>query len=162
MLRGCDLDVAAGDVHAIVGGNGCGKSTLLRAAAGVLKSERGRVANRPSARQALLRRIEGTLRMRYGSRGAARVAGELRLRRRRRRGRARALRPGRARRRHPYDLSGGQQQLLAFAKLLLTDPTCCCSTSRRRGSTRRRSCWSPAPCAISRRPERPSSSPRTT
>ena len=54
VVRGLDLDVRMGDVHAVVGGNGCGKSTLLRLAAGVLRPERGRVANRLAARQALL------------------------------------------------------------------------------------------------------------
>ena len=50
VLRGCDLRVAAGSIHAVVGGNGCGKSTLLRAIAGVVKPERGRVENRLAAR----------------------------------------------------------------------------------------------------------------
>jgi ribose transport system ATP-binding protein len=34
-LRGVDLDVAAGSVHALLGHNGCGKSTLIKALAGV-------------------------------------------------------------------------------------------------------------------------------
>lgn len=123
VLRGCDLDVAAGSVHAIVGGNGCGKSTLLRAVAGVLKPERGRVANKLSARQALLPQDPKALfacdtvadelrewqkRCGYGDAAVDSALARFGLQ-------ARADN-------HPYDLSGGQQQKLAFAKLLLADP----------------------------------------
>jgi len=37
------LDIAAGGIHALVGGNGSGKSTLLRAIAGLERPARGRV-----------------------------------------------------------------------------------------------------------------------
>ena len=123
VLRGCDLRVAAGSIHAVVGGNGCGKSTLLRAIAGVVKPERGRVENRLAARQALLPQdpkalfvcdtVADELREWQANCGYddAAIDGAL----------ARFGLDARASN-HPYDLSGGQQQLLAFAKLLLTDP----------------------------------------
>ncbi len=41
VLRGLDIQVQTGQIHAIVGGNGCGKSTLLLALAGVFKLQRG-------------------------------------------------------------------------------------------------------------------------
>lgn len=123
VLRGCDLDVSAGSVHAVVGGNGCGKSTLLRVVAGVQKAERGRVANKLSARQALLPQdpkalfVCDTVADELGEWQRACGYADQDV--------AAALeRFGLAERaaNHPYDLSGGQQQKLAFAKLLLTDP----------------------------------------
>ena len=132
VLRGCDLDVAAGDVHAIVGGNGCGKSTLLRAAAGVLKPERGRVANGLSARQALLPQdpkalfvcdtVAEELREWQESCGYDDAAVEVAL--------ARFGLEDIAER-HPLSLSGGQRQRLAIAVgilqgarvLVLDEPT---------------------------------------
>ncbi|MBA2382967.1 MAG: ABC transporter ATP-binding protein [Chloroflexi bacterium] len=42
-LDGLSLDVAGGEVVALIGPNGCGKSTFLRVAAGLLAPERGRV-----------------------------------------------------------------------------------------------------------------------
>ena len=110
-------------IHAIVGGNGCGKSTLLRVIAGVLKPERGRVDNRLAACQALLPQDPKTLFV------CDSVADELHewqkacgyddsavddaLLRFGLAGRATS---------HPYDVSGGEQQKLAFAKLLLAEP----------------------------------------
>lgn len=123
VLRGFDFTAAAGSIHALVGGNGSGKSTLLKVVAGVLRPERGRVDNRLRASQALLPQNPKALfvcdsvaeELRewqkacgYSEAQIAQVQAEFGLE---------GLDT-----RHPYDLSGGQQQLLAFAKLALTKP----------------------------------------
>lgn len=123
VLRGMDLRVQRGSIHAVIGGNGCGKSTLLRAIAGLMKPERGKLKNELSTRQALLPQDPKALFVRDSvleelqewqracAYDDAAIACALQRCGLEERG---AL--------HPYDLSGGQQQLLALAKLTLTDP----------------------------------------
>ncbi|WP_455137603.1 ATP-binding cassette domain-containing protein [Thermophilibacter sp.] len=123
VLRGLDLVVGEGEVRALVGANGCGKSTLLSLVAGTLRAQRGRVSSAHAADQALLPQdprallscdtVRGELMewARGGRYGAVEVDAAL----------AR-LGLAKAPDRHPYDLSGGQQQLLALEKLLLTRP----------------------------------------
>ncbi len=123
ILRGFDLSCGPGGIHALVGGNGCGKSTLLKVIAGVLKPERGRVDNRLRASQALLPQnpkallvcdsVAEELREWQKSCGYTEADVEAAM--------AEFGLAGMDER-HPYDLSGGQQQLLAFAKLALTRP----------------------------------------
>ncbi|MCI6681020.1 ATP-binding cassette domain-containing protein [Parafannyhessea umbonata] len=123
VLRGADLSLVAGEVRAIVGGNGSGKSTLLMAVAGMLAPRRGRIANALAGSQALLPQQPKALLSRpsveeelmewaptagYDRERMLVVAASFGL-------------EG-ALARHPYDLSGGQQQLLALAKLLLARP----------------------------------------
>lgn len=123
VLRGVDIAIERSCVHAIVGGNGCGKSTLLKALAGILRPQRGRVDNACAARQAYLPQDPKTLlvcdtvaeelhewqeRVGYRSDDVRRIVDRLGL-------------AGREEQ-HPFDLSGGQQQKLALAKLLLCGP----------------------------------------
>lgn len=123
VLRELDLAVGEGEVRAIVGSNGCGKSTLLTVLAGVLRPARGRVRNASAGSQALLPQSPKALLSRetvadelmewsraggYGRAEAGAALGRLGL--------------ADAADRHPYDLSGGQQQLLALEKLLLVRP----------------------------------------
>ena len=123
VLQGFDLDVKAGTVHAVVGGNGSGKTTLLRTLAGDLKPRRGKLKNRLLDAQAFLPQDpkavfvcdtvdeelhEWQNRAGYTDEDIDEVKQQFGL--------------VEMDNRHPYDLSGGQRQNLAFAKMLLCKP----------------------------------------
>lgn len=122
VLRGLDFGARAGEIHVLVGGNGCGKSTLLGLLAGTYKAQKGSYTlTLPS--KALLPQDPRALFM--GETVVGELAewselagyGETDVR-----DMLERLGLGSSAARHPYDLSGGQQQLLALGKLLLVRP----------------------------------------
>lgn len=131
VLRGLNLEVPEGTLFAIVGGNGAGKSTALKAFCGICRPYRGKikVLGKPLREYRYGQLFQGglsllpqdpkslfasaTVRQELAEMGAdiqreAKVIDLCEL--------APLMEM------HPHDLSGGEQQRLALAKVLLTDP----------------------------------------
>lgn len=122
VLKDLSLDVKQGRILGIVGGNASGKSTLLAVLSGIYKPHYGKVLRSTACRFSLLPQDQSALFLRDSvledlmdhardfDYGEAEVENLL-------------VRMGLAdkRERHPLDLSGGEQQKLAMAKLLLID-----------------------------------------
>ena len=131
VLRGVSAEVPTGTLYAIVGGNGAGKSTTLKAVCGICKPYRGRVkvfgkpvekykaselfggclAMLPQDPKSLF--VKKTVRedlceMTKDEKKIAEIAAVCEIE---------GLLDS-----HPYDLSGGEQQRSALAKVLLTNP----------------------------------------
>ena len=122
VVKGLSLTVRKGEFLALLGGNGTGKTTSLKLLAGLLKPYRGTVQRNGSVgvlpqnpqtlfvkktvREDLLELLPKKDPQREAK--AAHVTALCRLE---------ALLD-----RHPYDLSGGEQQRAALAKVLLLDP----------------------------------------
>ena len=127
VLNKCSLEVAGREIRALVGGNGSGKSTLLKLAAGILRPRRGRVYNQLQQSQGYIPQNPellftcqsvGEELAQWQQSGAysdqdiqdlLEASGLL----------ARTTYQ-KLMSSHPYDLSGGQQQLLALVKVMLT------------------------------------------
>lgn len=131
ILRGAELAVSSGCMHAIVGGNGAGKSTFLKAISGSCKPYRGKVtifgksfkqyrsgelfrgclAMLPQDPKSLFVKdsvAEDLAEVCSDSETVSQIAALCQV--------------DHLLQRHPYDLSGGEQQRAALAKVLLTQP----------------------------------------
>lgn len=116
VLRGLSLSVYENEILAINGSNGCGKSTLLSLLAGVHTPYRGKIKKEKGVRIGLLPQdakllfTENTVYRELDSESSARekIVSLCHLE---------PLLD-----RHPYDLSGGEQQRLGLAKVLLGMP----------------------------------------
>lgn len=125
VVKGVSLTLTRGELLALLGGNGTGKSTLLSLLAGVKKPYRGRirlsgsVVMLPQNPQALFvkKTVGEDLRYMFKGRSVPAAQQEAEINRVVRLCRLEGLTE-----RHPYDLSGGEQQRAALAKVLLTNP----------------------------------------
>ena len=131
VLRGASAEVPAGSLFAIVGSNGAGKSTTLKAVCGICKPYRGsvKVFGKPVEKYKAAELFGGCLamlpqdpkslfvkktvredlaEMTKDEKKIAEIAAICEIE---------TLLDS-----HPYDLSGGEQQRSALAKVLLTDP----------------------------------------
>ena len=125
VVKGVSLEVKKGEFLALLGGNGTGKTTTLSMIGGLRKPYRGevrlhgRVGTLPQNPQTLFvkKTVREDLFELFKGTKLDKAAQESRV--------ARAVQLCRLEElldRHPYDLSGGEQQRAALAKVLLLDP----------------------------------------
>lgn len=125
VVKGLNLCVGRGEFYCILGGNGTGKTTSVKLLTGICRAYRGditvsgKVGYLPQNPQTLFVRktvLDDLLEV-SGAKGIAKGEAAERI------GHVLALcRLEGYEERHPFDLSGGEQQRLALAKLLLLDP----------------------------------------
>ena len=125
VLENLRLDVPAGSVFAVMGGNGTGKSTLLKVISGELKPVSGKIeffgekASKTKAKVLCLPQNVQTL---FTKKTVLAELEEMSSDKARIHETAELTGVSKLLDRHPYDISGGEQQRLGLAKLLLKDP----------------------------------------
>jgi NitT/TauT family transport system ATP-binding protein len=132
VYSGFDLDVRRGDILGVFGPNGCGKSTLINMAAGLLPKDGGEILYDgrevhevrvgyvfQNYREALFpwRRALDNIRYPRRSRGLMRAESAARVELL-----AAQFRVRFDLARYPYELSGGQQQLVSIMRALAVEP----------------------------------------
>ena len=131
VLRGVSAEIPTGALYAIVGGNGAGKSTALKAVCGICKPYRGKVKvfGKPVEKYKTAELFGGCLAMLPQDPKSLFVKNTLREDLAEMTGDQEKIAQIAAiceidhlLDSHPYDLSGGEQQRGALAKVLLTDP----------------------------------------
>ena len=131
ILRGVSAEVEKGSLHAIVGGNGAGKSTTLKAICGICRPYRGkvRVLGKPVEKYKSAELFHGCLAMLPQDPKSMFVKKTIREDLEEMTQDAKTIRETaevcqivHLLESHPYDLSGGEQQRAALAKVLLTRP----------------------------------------
>lgn len=123
ILHDCELDVRCGEVFALLGGNGSGKSTLLSVIAGARRAYAGdvRVFGKKLRDYAPGELYDHTLALLPQDAQTLFLCNTVRAELKD----AENVLPydfGPLLDKHPYDLSGGEQQLLALAKTIATKP----------------------------------------
>ena len=131
ILRGVSAEIPAGSLYAILGGNGAGKSTTLKAISGVCRPYRGKVTlfGKPVEKYKSSELFHGCLAMLPQDPKSLFVKKTVRedlaemTKDKQEIDRIAALcQVTELLDSHPYDLSGGEQQRSALAKVLLTNP----------------------------------------
>ncbi len=123
-LQNLSLTVPKSELYCIVGGNGTGKSTALKLIAGICKPYRGKV--KVNGKTALLPQNPQSLFLKSSVSDDLHEVLDQKLpeetRKKLVQDIANLVGIGALLERHPYDLSGGEQQRAALAKVLLTKP----------------------------------------
>ena len=117
ILKGINAKIYEGELFAVVGGNGTGKTTALSVMCGILKPYRGKVVKEgkavllPQDPQTLFSKttaLAELTEMTDSDEEVSEIAEKCNI--------------SHLLKKHPYDLSGGEQQRLALAKILLLKP----------------------------------------
>ena len=131
ILRGVSAEVPAGSLYAILGGNGAGKSTTLKAISSVCRPYRGKVTlfGKPVEKYKSSELFHGCLAMLpqdpkslFVKKTVREDLAEMTKDKQEIERIAALCQVTELLDSHPYDLSGGEQQRAALAKVLLTNP----------------------------------------
>ena len=131
VLRGVSAEVPTGTLYAVVGGNGAGKTTTLKAICGICKPYRGKVKvfGKPVEKYKSAELFGGCLAMLpqdpkslFVKKTVREDLAEMTKDENRIAEVAAVCEIESLLNNHPYDLSGGEQQRAALAKVLLTNP----------------------------------------